>query len=229
MATSKENKAAANTGVVAAYNAQSTKDQVARALSNFALSDKQNTALADIELKQHSRQGAADRFSAAKKLQSSTKGILSSAGNGMQGSGLGNLLGMLRGRTDTDSGEVLGTLAQNQNATRRGLQDTLLASALSSRDAITNGVLGLRGIESSVSADRSNINPSLFIKPGTGAANLGSATMAKKLAQVKMPKATLSGYFMPEASKTAPQVTQGPAMTGDSYYDRLLNEYNRRG
>jgi hypothetical protein len=224
-ATAPQKKTASQLLEIAKFNAGNTKSQLNRALSTYDTADQTARAATDVKFIENSRQGAADRFSQQKKLQMSAKGILGAAGNAMQGSQMGGLAGMLRDRQDMDTGEVLGTLGQNQNAARSSLNETITANEAARRDAINTAAFGLGSIEADTAAQLSAINPSLYKKPGKGKGriDLGSAATAARMGTVPTTKAQSSGYFLPSAS-----VKTAPAMQGNSYFDRLMNSYNQR-
>ena len=227
-ATSVQKKAAEQQRGLGGFNAASTVQQLDRTLEDFNLADRQNKALADVQLEANSKQSAADRFSQAKKLQSSTKGILGAAGNALQGSQMGSLAGLIRDRTDLDTGEVLGTLAQNQAAVNNNQSETKNTNLLARRDAINTAAFGLRGIEADTAAALSNINPDLYASPES--INLGSTAIGDRRGWYPENVAKAAGYFLPEASKKAPATAANPGikMQGSSYFDKLLNTYNQR-
>jgi hypothetical protein len=224
MATAKENKAASQLKAISGFNAGSVTNQLNRALGDYDVADRQSESLANVQLEANSKKTASDRFSQAKRLQSSTRGILGAAGNALQGSQLGSLIGMLRDRNDLDSGEALSTLSDNQNAARAALTENKNATVLARRDAMTTAEMELRRLEGDLSAQLTSLNPDLYTAPGRGAANLGSATTAARRSTVAENRAAKSGYFLPEA---APKVV-APKMQGASYFDKLLNSYNQR-
>lgn len=223
--TAANRRAAGNLGAIGAYNAQSIKDQAARGKANYDLADQQNTQLAQVQKEQNSRKASADRFGQQKKLQSSVSSLRDATGNAMQGSGTWNIIDMLRTRLDLDNNEVWNTLTQNQNAVRNALDEALNANVVASNDLFSNAEAGLRGIEADTSAQLNNIDPDLFVAPGTGAANFGSAGYANaNMTPAHM--AALAGYLMP-ASNISPKPAS--KATGNSYYDKyILNPYNRR-
>jgi hypothetical protein len=224
MATAKNKKAAAQLLEIARFNAGSVTGQLDKAFGDYDLADRQNQDLAGVQSEANSKQTAADRFSQAKKLQSSTRGILSSAGNALQGSQMGSLAGMVRDRTDLDTGEALGTLAQNQNAVQNSLTESRNATALARRDAATTAELELRRIEGDTAAQLTTLDPSLYKKPGS--LNLGSAAAGARRNTVAENRALKSGYFLPDAVPRAQPA--GLKMQGNSYFDKLLNTYNQR-
>lgn len=194
--TSDQKKAAANLGGIAGYNAQSTKNQLSQARTNFNLADAQNAALAETQYDQNSRKAAGERFVQARKLQSSASDVTNAAGNALNGSGFANLVRMLRDRTDWDNSEVLNTLTQNQNAVRNSLDESINANVLARNDAAMTAEHALRGIEADMSAQLNNINPGLYVAPGTGAANFSSKDMAKNNT-LPAHLAALAGYILP--------------------------------
>jgi hypothetical protein len=223
--SSKNKKAAGQLLEIGQYNAGSVTGQLDKALGDYDLADRQNQGLADVQFEANSKQSAADRFAQAKKLQSSTRGILGAAGNALQGSQLGSLAGMIRDRTDLDTGEVLGTLTQNQNSVRNTLNESRNANTLARRDLMTNAEFALRGLEADTAAQLATLDPKLYKKPGSGV-NLGSAAAGARRNTVAENKAMKSGYFLPDATPQAQPV--GLEMQGNSYFDKLLNAYNQR-
>lgn len=173
--TERERTAASHQNALAEYNAQSTKNQLSQTLGNYDLSDQQNRALADVQLKQNSRAAAADRFGQNRKLQTSAQAIMGAAGNALNGSSTENLLNMLATRTDLDNAEVWESLTSNQNQVLNALQESLNQNVVSRNDAAINAEKGLRDIEADTAAQLNNINPNLWVAPGEGDANVGSA------------------------------------------------------
>lgn len=226
--TERERQAANNLSTIAGFNADSTRNQLAQQLGNYDMADQQNRSLADVERSQNSRKTASDRFGQLKKTQTATQGLLGQADNALNGSSLFQLLNMLNTRVDLDNVEALNALTQSQNAVENAFQESLNANNLSRNDAASNAEFGLRGIEGDLAAQLNNINPSLFAAPGQGDANIGASGVYDANRQ----NATLSqlaGYFMPEnAMAQARQVQPANVRTGTSYYDQLLNLYNRR-
>ena len=223
--TAAQRTAAGNLNTLGKFNADSTKEQLARALANFDLADRQNRASAEIQRKQGSRKGAADRFAQARRFQQTTQGLLGAAGNSMQGSGLWSILDMLRARSDTDSGEFFSTLAQNRDAIQNALDEALSANVLARNEAASTAEFGLRGIEADTAAQLNNINPKLFKTPGLGGVTYGSKNYAASKSSPAH-KATLAGYLTP-ASQASRRPGAQPA-SGSSYFDSLLSGYNRR-
>lgn len=223
--TGEQKKSAASLAKIAKYNAQSTIGQLNQALADYDAADRQNASLAGTQFTQNSKQSAADRFSQAKKLQSSAKGILASAGNAMQGSQMGSLSGALAARQDLDTGEVLGTLGQNQQQVQNSLDESKNTNVLARRDAINNAVFGLRGISADTAAQLASIHGDLTKDPGSKDLDTGSAAVKARLKNIADNQATKVGYFMPDSMP--PKSVAGQALSGNSYFDRLLNSYNK--
>jgi hypothetical protein len=223
--TAAQKKAAKQLLEVASFNAQSTKDELNRANSIFDISDSTERAQAEKSGIDNSRQSAADRFSQMKKLQSSTRGIMASAGNAMNGSQTGNLIGALGARQDLDTGEAFGTLAQNEASVGASLTTALNQNENARRDAANKAALQIRNLEGQAAADLSTLNPSLYKKPGKGKGkvDLGSAAVATRVGAVPVTRASAAGYFMPVGTTKA-----APVMQGNSYFDRLINQNNQR-
>lgn len=222
--TAAEKKAAKNLKDIAAYNAQSLRDQLAGTLSNYDLADEQNEALAGLQKTQNSEKGASERFAQNKRLQMATQGMLGAAGNALQGSGAINTIDMLRGRSDLDNGETLDTLKQNQNTVMNALREALNANITARRDAVDTARSSLRGIEADTAAQLNNIDPSLYAAPGTGSADFGDIAYTPPSTPTSLVPG--SGYLMPALSNQARQTA--PNRTGNSYFDRLLNLYKGR-
>lgn len=226
--TDRERSAANNLNSIATYNAGSTQNQLSQALQNYDLADRQNRALADVQRDQNSRKASNDRFGANRKLQTATQGLLGTIGNGLNGSSAYRLMDMLATRTDLDNNEVWNTLTQNQNSVENAYNESMNQNVLARNDAASNAEYGLRGINADTAAQLNNINPSLFAAPGTGGSNItadGTYEANRSPANI----AQLSGYIMPDNAAAQARQTQAPnTMTGNSYFDRLLNSYNRR-
>ena len=224
--TPREQQAAKNQLELAKFNADTTRNQLSQQLANYDQADRQNRSLADVQLKQNSRQAASDRFGQNKRLQAATQGLLGSVGNALNGSSTYNLLNMLATRTDLDNADAWQTLTQNQNSVENAYQESLNQNVLSRNDAASNAEQALRGIEADTAAQLNNINPNLYTAPGTGDADLGGTgtydanKRGDSLSQI-------SGYIMPDNAASQARKVQSPnRKTGGSYYDMLLNSYN---
>ena len=217
-------KALENLRAIAGYNAQSTKDQFGRTMANYDLADQQNQALANVQIKQNQRRAAADRFGQNKKLQAATSGILSAAGNALNGSGLGGLIEMLRTRNDLDNTEVINTLTQNKNAVLNALTEAINSNTLARNEAASDAEFALRNLEADLAAQISNIDPKKFVAPGTGDTSLGSTGFAssnQRLANL----AQLAGYITQPPTK---QVYGSGSTAQMPYFQKLLDSYSRR-
>ncbi|WP_299314380.1 hypothetical protein, partial [uncultured Halomonas sp.] len=222
--TDEQKAAAANLKAIAAANAQSTKDQYDRAMQNYDLADQQNRQSALVQRQQASRASANDRFAQQRKLQAATKSVLGAAGNALQGSQLYGLIDILRGRDDLDHTEVLDNLTGNWNAIINALNESLSANVLARNEAASNAEFALRGIESDTSAQLGNIHKDLYVAPGTGGAQFGSAGYAAAR-QRAANLAQLAGYIQPEArAKTRAALPGG----NSTYFDRLMTGYKGR-
>lgn len=221
----KNKKAAANLALISKYNAKTAMDEFDAARAGYDQADQQNRQSAEVQKKQNSRTSSNDRFAQLLKLQSSASDIIGGAGNAIQGSQAGNLSGMLRRRNNMDSSESLSTLTTNQNAVINALNDALSANAIARNEAAMSVERALRGIEADYAAQLNTIDPSLFIEPGKGKAALGSAGFADSR-KVTPQMAQLAGYITSAPSSSPVATTQ--ANTGSSYFDQLMNGYNRR-
>ena len=227
--TDRERQAADHLGTIAGYNAQSTHNQLKQQLGNYDMADQQNRSLADVQRDQNSRKAASERFGQNKKLQSSTQGLLGAAGNALNGTGLYRVLDMLATRTDLDNNEVWNALAQNQNTVENAYNESVSQNVLARNDAASNAEFALRGINADTAAQLNNITPSLFVEPGEGDAGVAKANGVYEENKRPANQAQLSGYIMPDDAITGARRTQKPnTMSGNSYYDKLVNGYNRR-
>lgn len=218
--SSAQRKAAANLGSIAGFNATTAKRQYDETIRNYDISDEQNRELARVQKVQNSRKGASDRFGQAKKMQASVSSMRNAAGNALQGSGTYGIIDMLRGRTDIDNNEVWNTLHQNQNAVQNALDEALNANVLARNDARAATAASLRGIEADTAAQLNNIDPSLYVAPGTGGASFGSDYYNTDSGRTPANEATMAGYFMPP-----PTTRVGTTYTGDTYFDQMLGSY----
>ena len=198
--TPEQKRAARNLLSISKSNASSTRAQLKRGLSNYDMSDRQNTALAQIDFTKNAGQSDADRFAQAQKLQSSARGLFAESGNAMQSSQLGEVGNMLNRRNRQDQTEAVTTLGANQQAVQRTLDESINANILARRDLINNAAHALRGLESDYSAQLNNINPKLFKKPGKGKANFGSKRVADRFGKIKANTPTRVGYYTSDAA-----------------------------
>lgn len=220
--TAEQKKQAQNLKAIAEYNAQSVRDQLARATAQFDRSDAQHRALAAEQQKQNSRSMANDRFNQLRKLQFSAKSAIGNSGNALQGSQAGNIAEMLRSRNDMDSSEALGTLATNQNAVFNSLADSINQNAVSRMDAESLAENMIREIEADTAAQLNNINQKLYVAPGKGDLNMKSKTTSKVPAMLKPESA---GYITSAPTGGYSQTSR--SNTGSSYFDRLMSGYGR--
>ena len=227
--TERERLAAQRQNELAKYNAASVSNQLSRQLQNYDTANSQNKRLADVQLKQNSRKSEADRFEANRNLQNSALGLLGSMGNAaINSSSLLNLSRMLENRNDADNQTYWGQLQDNQNAVRNALDESLNQNTVAKLDATANAEKALRDIQADTAANIANINPSLYVEPGTGDTDLGAGSIydANK---VEQNNAVLSGYLMPENSvQTARQQSPRNRVVGTDYFSRLMNYINRR-
>lgn len=226
--TERERQAAENQKKIAAYNADTTKNQLARQIGNYDFANRQNRRLADVQLKQNSRKTEEDRFQAQRDLQNSAMGLMGSMNQALNGSTLGNFMRMLEDRADQDNMTYWTQHQVNQNSVENAYDESANQNQVAKNDAVINAEQALRAAEADLAANLNNINPSLFSDPGTGGANLGSAGIASAN-QIAENNARLSGYLMPEnvrqeTLKTNPR----NQVTETDYFGRLVNRFNRR-
>lgn len=224
--TDNERKAAANQNALAKYNAETTKNQYNQLMANYDMADKQNRSLADVQRTQNSRGSEVDRFQAQRNLRNSAVGLLGSMGNALASSTTDNFMTMLRDRQDNDNVNYWNALQENQNSVENSYDESLNSNNLSRNEAAINAEYALRGIEADNAAALNNINPDLFVAPGTGDAAFGG-TGFYDANKVKPNEARLQGYLMPDASRQeARKVGTTYRPTGGGYFDRLLSGMN---
>lgn len=202
--------------------------QLEQQLKNYDQADRQNARLRDVQLKQLSRKNETDRFEAQRQLQNATVGLLGSMGNqAMNSSTIGNTMSMLRNRNDSDNTTYWQQLMDNQNTVRNAYDEAANQNQVARNDAIINASKAIRDLEGDLAANLSNINPNLYVSPGTGEGVLyawgggpGEQRKADHLAQ-------LSGYIMPANAEQAIRSQRNRVQRND-YFGNMLNRFNRR-
>lgn len=226
--TEAQQQAADNLKNIMYFNSDSIKRQNSQMNENYDRADRQNRALADVENKQNSRKAASERFAANKKLQAALHGLLGAAGNALNGSANHELLDMINTRTDLDNNEAWQSLTQNRNTVENAYQEALNQNVLARHEAAINAEYALRNLEAGVAADLNNINPELYEEPGEGGASAWAEGWHERGADYPDNLAQLSGYIMPDNAKTTADTIQQPnKLGGNSYYSRLINQYNQ--
>lgn len=235
--TDRESLAAENQKELAKFNADTVLQQLDRQLANYDQADKQNRRLADVQRIQNSRRTEADRFEAMRDLQNASLGLFGSMNQAMNGSTVGNVMRMLENRNDKDNMTYWNQLQQNQNAVENAYDESMNQNALARNEAISSAEATLRGMEGDLAANLNNINPNLYVAPGTASGegesgsegiNLGSQGLydARRIAANN---ARLSGYLMPDNSvNTARNIGSRAQLNNNSYFNRLINGFNYR-
>lgn len=231
--TDRERLAAERQKEIARFNRDSITDstygQLTQQLKNYDQADRQNARLRDVQLKQISRKNETDRFEAQRQLQNATIGLLGSMGNqAMNSSTIGNTMSMLRNRNDSDNTTYWQQLMDNQNTVRNAYEEAANQNQVARNDAIINASKAIRDLEGDLSANLSNINPNLYLSPGTTSESVlyaweggpGEQRKADHLAQ-------LSGYIMPANAEQAIRSQRNRVQRND-YFGNMLNRFNRR-
>ncbi len=241
--TDREQMAADNQTAISQQNVRDVQNQLARQLSNYDFADRQNRALADVQLRQNSRKTSADRFEAQRDLQNSALGLLGSMGTAMNGSSTGNLMRMLESRNDKENNTYWAQHQQNQDAVENSYQDSLNQNRVARRDAMQSAEKAIRDIEGDWRANMNNINPSLF-PGGTGEVG-GDTSLSSSTAwdegRAQQNNARISGYVIPDnrgvGTTTSGQRNPANSMNvgnarnqlqGGDYFSRLMNRFNGR-
>lgn len=222
--TKRERQAADNLKNIARYNADATRNQLTQQLGNYDFANRQNRALADVELKQNKRKSETDRFEAQRDLQNAALGLMGSMNQAMNGSSIGNLMSMLENRNDKENNTYWQQLQTNQNTVNNAYDESFNQNQVAKRDATINAEKALKDMQGDLAANLNNINPTLFSTPGEGESDLGAKGFADKNS-VAEHNAVLSGYLQPDNAGPAAQAKRN-RLGGTDYYSRLINSFN---
>lgn len=225
--TDRERLAADRQKVISRYNALAVKNQLASQMENYDKADQQNAGLRDVQLKQLARKNETDRFEAQRQLQNATIGLLGSMGNqAMNSSAVGNTMSMLRNRNDSDNNTYWQQLMDNQNQVYNAYNESLNQNNNARRDALANATKAIQDIENDLSANLNNINPNLYISPGSGEGMFDSTGVRDQYpVNTNLPQ--LSGYIMPANAEQAIRSQRNRVQRND-YFGNMLNRFNRR-
>lgn len=225
--TDRERLAADRQKVISRYNALAVKNQLASQMENYDKADQQNAGLRDVQLKQLARKNETDRFEAQRQLQNATIGLLGSMGNqAMNSSTVGNTMSMLRNRNDSDNNTYWQQLMDNQNQVYNAYNESLNQNNNARRDALANATKAIQDIENDLSANLNNINPNLYISPGSGEGMFDSTGVWDQYpVNTNLPQ--LSGYIMPANAEQAIRSQRNRVQRND-YFGNMLNRFNRR-
>jgi hypothetical protein len=229
--TDREQQAADNQTKISWQNVDDVKHQLARQLDNYDFADRQNRALADVQLRQNSRKTSADRFEAQRDLQAATLGLLGSMGNAMNGSSTGNLMRMLESRNDKENNTYWAQHQQNQDAVENSYQDSLNQNRVARRDAMQSAEKAIRDIEGDWAANLNNINPNLFQQGAVGGDGNMSSYSAWDEGRAQQNNARISGYVQPDNIGAATRKARINGLTrntlgGNDYFSQLMNRFN---
>ena len=233
--TARERKAADRQNAIARYNANTLNAQLTNQLRNYDLADKQNASLRDVQLRQNRRQAESDRFEAQRNLQNAALGLMSSMGQAMNGSSIGNLMYMLDDRNDSENNTIWTQLLRNDDQVRNAYQESLNQNQAARFDAIANARKSLRDIQSDLAANLNNINPNLYKAPGSDTEiSKIQKELQNKQGAVKAKNSALSGYIHPALTEQSVRPKRNKLaagaidLAGGSYFDNLINGFNRR-
>lgn len=224
--TPRERRAANNQITLSKYNADSTRNQLSQQIGNYDFANRQNRRLADVQLKQNSRKNEADRFEAQRDLQNSALGLFGSMNQAMNGSTVGNFMRMLENRNDKDNNTFWTQHQVNQDTVNNAYDESANQNQVAKNDAAINAEKAIRDMQGDLAANLNNINPNLFVAPGSGNANLGGSNVYNNN-RVAENNARLSGYLMPDNSvQAARAMSPRNTLAGNDYYSRLINRFN---
>lgn len=221
----RERTAAENQTKISRDNVRDTMHQLSRQLDTYDLADKQNRRLADVQLQQNARKASADRFEAQRDLQAATLGMLGSMGTAMNGSSLGNLMGMLRQRNDKENNTYWAQLQSNDDQVENNYQDSVNQNNIARRDTMSSAEKAIRDTEADWAANLNNINPNLFKRGAVDNDEALSSSKAWQPDRLKTEQAIMSGYVRPDMTSFPKRnVTYG----GGDYFSQLMRRFNRR-
>lgn len=223
--TDREKLAGKNQVEIAKQNADDVRNQLSKQLETYDFANRQNRALADVQLKQNSRKNSADRFEAQRDLQNAAIGLLGSMGPGaMNSSSMGNFMSMMENRNDKENNAHWAQLQSNQDQVENSYADSFNQNQVAKRDAVTSAEKAIRDIESDLSANLNNINPNLYEEPGSGETSLDSGSVWNGAGNIQQNNAQVSGYIMPDNRQGAARNRVG----GNDYFSKLINRFNGR-
>lgn len=232
--TEREKLAGQHQQQLGGFNADTIKNQLAQQIANYDLANRQNRRLADVQLIQNSRKNSVDRFQAQRDLQNAALGLLGSMNQAMQGSTVGNFMRMVRDRADKDNVDYWQQLQENNDQVENSYDESVNSNVVARNDAVSNAQSQLRGIEADTAANLNNINPNLYVEPGTGDTNFGSGEIYDQNKAAEN-RARLSGYAIPANAQRSRYISRNQLgqerqrRTGVSdYYSQLLNGFNGR-
>lgn len=248
--TDREQLAADNQTEISKKNVRDVQNQLAHQLENYDFADRQNRALADLQLNQNSRKTSADRFEAQRDLQAATLGLLGSMGTAMNGSSTGNLMRMLESRNDKENNTFWAQHQANQDAVENAYLDSLNQNNVARRDAMQSAEKAIRDIETDWAAYMNNINPNLFPDIGAVAGDYEnySADLSWRPNTVTQNNSRISGYVQPDNRGVANLPTGGSnpkpsrnvgavrnqvrggarSAVGGDYFSQMMNRFNGR-
>lgn len=229
--TDRERLAAQRQKEIAAFNATSIDDPnsglLAQQFKNYDQANRQNARLRDVQLKQISRKNETDRFEAQRQLQNAALGLFGSMDQGMNSSTVGNMMKMLRNRNDSDNTTYWQQLMDNQNMVRNAYEEAANQNQVAKNDAIVNASKAIRDLEGDLAANLNNINPNLYVTPGTGEGILNAWVPGPLENRVADHLAQLSGYIMPADAEQAVRGQRNKIQRND-YFGKLMNQFNGR-
>ena len=230
--TDRERLAAERQKEIAEFNRNSISDptygQLANQLATYDQANRQNARLRDVQLKQMSRKNEADRFEAQRSLRNAALGLLGSMGNqALNGSATGNAMKMLADRNDADNSTYWQQLMDNQNSVLNAYDESANQNQVAKNDTINNAAKAIRDLEGDLAANLSNINPNLYVSPGTGEGVLYAWEGGPMDQRVADHNARLSGYVMPENAEQNIR-NQRNALRRNDYFGQLVNRFNNR-
>lgn len=224
--TERERRAANNQTQLGRYSADTIKNQFNQQASNYDRANARNRQLADVELTQTSRKSESDRFNAMRDLQNAAMGLYGSMNQAMNGSTVGNLMRELESRNDRDNDTYWSQLQTNWDQVNNAYEESANQNAAARDDAASNAEQALRSLQGDTAANLNNINPNLYVEPGTGDTDFGANGFYEAN---KSPDrlAQLSGYITPAQNVTTAR-RQSPRnqLSGSNYFGRLINQLN---
>lgn len=201
-----------------------------RLFSGYDFADRASENLTKLQKQQAARQSEIDRFNAQADLIDAFISLVGGLGTAATSSTALNIMDMVSNWNDKENGSIWENLEGNWNTLDNELLSQKNAQDNNRNELAARGEKDLADMESSTAANLNNINPSLYTKPGTGDADLGSSGYYDKH-KAQEREMGLTGYLMPATAVDAAR-SQTPrnrlSSEGGNYWSRVMNYKNRR-
>ena len=157
--TPEQEKAAANLGGIAGWNAGTQLGAAKNADKVFDISDEQNANMRNIEAVQSRRNASNDWYTQQQRLQSVTSQLREAQGNALRGSNLYDMLDLIARKDDMDDVEVLNSLRENLNNVDNDYWKALMSTNNARNEMYIDTEENLRDIAADYAAQLNSIHP----------------------------------------------------------------------